>query len=98
MKKEKRKKIGLALGGGGARGLAHVGVIRVLVEAGLPIDYIAGTSIGALVGGFYAATGDLAKTARFLRHTDTKTTADFYLHVDADQLRADLSKIDVWKL
>ncbi len=59
MKKEKRKKIGLALGGGGARGLAHVGVIRVLVEAGLPIDYIAGTSIGALVGGFYAATGDL---------------------------------------
>src|SRR3989344_4900298 len=59
MKKQARKKIGLALGGGGARGLAHVGVIRVLVEAGLPIDYIAGTSIGALVGGFYAATGDL---------------------------------------
>jgi NTE family protein len=50
-----RKKIGLALGGGGARGWAHVGVLRALEEADLKIDYLAGTSIGALVGASYVA-------------------------------------------
>lgn len=50
-----RKKIGLALGGGGARGFAHVGVIKVLAENNIPIDYIAGTSIGSVVGGALAA-------------------------------------------
>ncbi|MGF1497531.1 MAG: patatin-like phospholipase family protein [Elainellaceae cyanobacterium] len=48
------KKIGLVLGGGGARGWAHIGVIRTLEEAGVKIDYVAGTSIGALVGSVYA--------------------------------------------
>ena len=42
-----RPKIGLALGGGGARGCAHVGVLRVLERMNIPIDYIAGTSMGA---------------------------------------------------
>jgi len=51
----KRKRIGLALGGGGARGLAHIGVLRVLEKEKIPIDLIVGTSIGALVGGAYAA-------------------------------------------
>jgi len=50
----KKKRIGLALGGGGARGLAHIGVLRVLEREGIPIDLIVGTSIGALVGGAYA--------------------------------------------
>ena len=50
-----RPKIGLVLGGGGAKGLAHVGVIKVLEEQRIPIDYIAGTSMGAIVGGLYAA-------------------------------------------
>lgn len=53
------KKIGLALGGGGAKGMAHIGIIRALTGAGIKIDYIAGTSMGALVGGWYAATGDI---------------------------------------
>ena len=44
-------KIGLALGGGAARGLAHVGVLKVLAEHKIPIHLIVGTSIGALVGG-----------------------------------------------
>jgi NTE family protein len=48
------RKIGLALGGGGARGWAHVGVLRALEEEGIPIHCVAGTSIGALVGGVYA--------------------------------------------
>lgn len=49
-----RKKIGLALGSGGARGYAHVGVIKILQQNNIPIDYVAGTSIGAIVGGYYA--------------------------------------------
>ncbi|MCL1095849.1 patatin-like phospholipase family protein [Shewanella kaireitica] len=50
----KRKKIGLALSGGGAKGAAHVGVLRYLEANNIAIDYIAGTSIGAYVGGLYA--------------------------------------------
>lgn len=51
---EARPKIGLALGGGGAKGAAHIGVLRVLEKNNIPIDYIAGTSIGSVVGGMYA--------------------------------------------
>lgn len=54
MNDEKRPKIGLALGSGGSKGLAHIGVIKILESYGIPIDYIAGSSIGAFVGGFYA--------------------------------------------
>jgi NTE family protein len=49
----RRPKIGLALGGGGARGAAHIGVLKVLEELRIPIDYIAGTSMGSVVGGLY---------------------------------------------
>lgn len=51
----KKKKIGLALGGGGARGLAHIGVIRALRDFGIEPDYVAGTSMGSIVGGWYCA-------------------------------------------
>lgn len=51
----KAQKVGLVLSGGGAKGMAHIGVIRILEENHIPIDYIAGTSIGAIVGGLYAA-------------------------------------------
>lgn len=53
------RSVGLVLGGGGARGLAHVGVIRALEEAGIPIDIVGGTSIGAFIGGLYAWDADL---------------------------------------
>lgn len=62
-------RIGLALSGGGARGLAHVGVLRALERAGVPIDAISGTSMGSLVGGLYAAgysATDLEEIARGL--------------------------------
>jgi predicted acylesterase/phospholipase RssA/CRP-like cAMP-binding protein len=49
-----RRKLGLALGAGGARGYAHVGAMRVFRQAGIPIDYITGSSIGAMVGSFMA--------------------------------------------
>ena len=48
------KKVGLALGGGGARGCSHIGVIKALREADIPVDFVAGTSIGSLVGGVFA--------------------------------------------
>lgn len=51
---QNRPKIGLVLGGGGAKGAAEVGVLKVIEEAGIPIDYIAGTSIGSIVGGLYS--------------------------------------------
>ncbi len=54
-------RLGLALGAGAARGWAHIGVLKVLEEAGIHIDMIAGTSMGALVGGIYAATASVEK-------------------------------------
>lgn len=50
-----RKKVAVVLSGGGAKGAAHVGVLRAIEEAGIPIDYVVGTSMGAVVGGLYAA-------------------------------------------
>ncbi len=50
-----RPRIGLALSGGGARGASHLGVLRVLERERIPIDYIAGTSMGSIVGGMYAS-------------------------------------------
>jgi NTE family protein len=50
-----RPRIGLVLGGGGARGAAHVGVLRVIEELRIPVDYVAGTSMGSIVGGLYAS-------------------------------------------
>ena len=53
-----RPQIGLALGGGGARGIAHIGVLKVLEQEKIPIDLIVGTSIGALFGAAYALNPD----------------------------------------
>ncbi len=50
-----RKRVGLALGGGVVRGLAHVGVLQVMEEQGIPIDFVAGTSAGSLIGAIYCA-------------------------------------------
>lgn len=62
-----RLKVGLALGGGAARGLAHIGVLRALVREGIPIDIITGTSMGAVLGGAFAAMGDIAEIERRMR-------------------------------
>ena len=66
-------KIGLALSGGAARGMAHVGVLRALLEHGIRIDCVAGTSAGSIVGGAFAAgmpIGDIAEFGRKLRWRD----------------------------
>lgn len=52
--KQHRPKIGVVLSGGGAKGFAHIGALKVLAEAGVPIDYIGGTSMGGIMGGLYA--------------------------------------------
>ncbi|HEX8071910.1 MAG TPA: patatin-like phospholipase family protein [Pyrinomonadaceae bacterium] len=68
-----RPRVGLALSGGAARGAAHVGVLRALLAQGIPIDCVAGTSAGALVGGAFAAgvpIADLAAHARTMRWRD----------------------------
>ena len=65
-------RIGLALGGGGARGWAHIGVLRTLLTAGFEPDIIAGTSIGAIVGGAYAA-GRLDELEAFARSIDRRS-------------------------
>ncbi|MFB3104447.1 MAG: patatin-like phospholipase family protein [Pseudomonadales bacterium] len=69
----KRPKIGLVLGGGGARGAAHIGVIKRLEELNIPIDYVAGTSMGSLVGALYATgmnADELDRTIRSLEWAD----------------------------
>ncbi|AEO66946.1 d4302673-7576-4743-b15c-6248a035c281 [Thermothielavioides terrestris] len=52
------KSVGLVLGGGGARGIAHIGIIRAMQEAGIPVDLVGGTSIGAFIGALYARHAD----------------------------------------
>ena len=54
----RRPKLGLALGGGGARGIAHIGVLKVFERENIPIDFIVGRSIGSLVGAAYAVKPD----------------------------------------
>lgn len=63
-------KVGVALGSGAARGLANLGVLQVLVEAGIPIDIVCGTSAGAVVAGLYAAGSDLQLLGRMVVELD----------------------------
>ena len=63
-------RIGLALSGGGARGLAHVGVLKVLEELRVPVHCVTGTSMGAIVGGAYAAGSTSAELEEFVRKAD----------------------------
>lgn len=71
------KTLGLALGSGGARGWAHIGVIKTLLQANIPIDFVAGTSIGAFVGGAFAA-GELDTLDAFVRQLDWKMMISFF--------------------
>ncbi len=68
-----RRAVGLVLGGGGARGMAHLGVIRALEERGIPVDLVAGTSIGAIVGGAYAMGADADRLMFLCRETFEKS-------------------------
>jgi len=65
-----KPRIGLALSGGGARGIAHVGVLKVLEELRVPVHCVTGTSMGAIVGGAYAAGGTAAGLEKFVHEAD----------------------------
>jgi NTE family protein len=76
MQKSRKPRVGLALGGGSARGWAHVGVIRALEEAGIAPDLVCGTSVGALVGAAYAA-GEIAAFEHWVRRLGVKDVLSF---------------------
>ena len=65
-----RPKVGLVLSGGGAKGFAHIGVLKVLEENNIPIDYISGTSIGALIGLLYSAGYTVAEIEEIVDSLD----------------------------
>ncbi|MBW1919814.1 MAG: patatin-like phospholipase family protein [Deltaproteobacteria bacterium] len=92
----KRPKIGLALGGGGARGLAHIGVLKVLEREGVPVDMIVGTSMGAIIGAAYAVmphAGALEKRASEFFSRDSKERKSLKLleklHWEEDSPKSD---------
>ena len=77
--KDNNLKIGLALSGGAAKGLAHIGVIKALEEAGIKIDYIAGSSMGALVGAAYASGVPIDTLEKIAINTDWKTSMKLFV-------------------
>ena len=76
---KKRPKIGLVLSGGGAKGFAHIGVLKVLEKAGVKIDYIGGTSIGAVVGGLYATGYSATQIDSIFYNTDFNELLQDYI-------------------
>ena len=67
---EEKLKVGLVLSGGGAKGLAHIGALKAIEEAGVHIDYIAGTSMGAIIGGLYASGYSAAELDSIVKKTN----------------------------
>lgn len=85
--KRKRPKIGLALGGGGARGFSHLGAIKAFEEFGLDFDYVCGTSAGSIVGAFYAAGYNFQKmfeVAKSIKIKDIRTSKLFFVPSKTD--------------
>ncbi|WP_430614789.1 patatin-like phospholipase family protein [Flavobacterium sp. JP2137] len=76
---EDRPKIGVVLSGGGAKGLAHIGVLKVIEEAGVKIDYIAGTSMGAIIGGLYAAGYTASELDSIFQRVDSDALIQDYV-------------------
>ena len=89
--KKKKIKIGLALGGGGARGFSHLGALKAFEEYGLKFDYVCGTSAGSLVGAFYAAGysyADILRVAKGLNVKDIRTSKFVFVPSKTDGLEA----------
>ena len=76
-KKNKDVKMGIALGGGSVRGLAHIGVLKVFDEAGIPISFVSGTSIGAVIGAAYCSGLKAEEIEKIVLSTDFKDLIDF---------------------
>jgi len=67
------QKVAVVLSGGGAKGVCHIGVLKALEEAQIPIDYIAGTSMGAIIGGLYAAGYSPSDMERIITSQDSRS-------------------------
>jgi len=76
------KSIGLVLGGGGARGLAQAGMIKVMEDTGIPIDMVGGVSIGSFIGGLYSQHGNLMPILRKLKQFSEKMSSYLYFILD----------------
>lgn len=76
---QKKPKIGLVLSGGGAKGLAHIGVLKVLEEAGVEISYVGGTSMGAIIGGLYASGYSAMQIDSIFKTTDYDALIQDYI-------------------
>ncbi|KIA98234.1 patatin [Flavobacterium sp. KMS] len=74
-----RPKIGLVLSGGGAKGFAHIGVLKVLEEAGIKIDYIGGTSMGSIIGGLYASGYNASQIDSIFKRTNFDDLINDYI-------------------
>jgi NTE family protein len=78
-----RPKVGIVLSGGAAKGLAHIGVIKVIEEAGIPVDFIAGTSMGAIIGGLYSVGYDAHRLENITVHQNwNKLLSDYIPRTD----------------
>ena len=85
--KKKKYKIGIAFGGGGARGFAHIGAIKALEENGIVFDEVAGTSVGSMVGCLYAyglTSDEMMKTAMQLKEKDIRNSKLFFVPSSTD--------------
>ncbi len=91
----RRPKIGLVLSGGGARGMAHIGVLKALEEMRIPIDCIAGTSIGAVVGGLYASGMSPGEIERWARDADWNFLLSDAVPRESEQLRTKQRDFDL---
>lgn len=89
-----RPKVALVLAGGSAYGLAHIGVLRVLEEIGIPVDIVVGTSMGAIVGGFYSMGYNAAELGRIALETDLRDliTEDFVSDAESFLYMTDRSR------
>lgn len=92
----KNLKIGLALSGGGARGVAYIGVFKALKQAGIKIDFVAGTSVGALASVVFSSGIDLDKVEEMAKNLTTKdilTRKMFFLPGETDKLQGIISSL-----
>lgn len=92
----KKAKIGLALGGGGARGIGHIGAIRAFEELGVKFDYVAGTSAGSIIGALYAFgknSKEMEEYAKGLRKKDvTRGSIPFIKPANTEKLEEQINK------
>ena len=79
---KKKIKIGVAFGGGGAKGMTHIGVMKAFEEYGLDFDYVAGTSVGSIMGAAYASgmkSSEILKVAKSMKTSDIRTSKVFFV-------------------